>query len=603
MVSSRPDSVSNIHKRWTITRLNPSSYKISVSISIASAALIVTLSFLYGLDGMVKNYVVSLVYGLIAILALSFLDYLSLHGAPTNKISKMYHVAAFGNLLWLIVLAVGIAFDSLFGYKSDSDIYLLEGMLIVVGFRISIFTSVIGAGLVRAVCVSFIGPVLFLVILLTPSGFYDIVLKYSHALVISSFFVIWAVIWSILADKAGRPYVLSTFNLLQAFLSAWTEQKGDRMEEIVEARAEVKNVTSYIMKFYTNTSNQVEISLVIPGVHPGPFKPIGGSNLPYELLRIFSTRALVVHSASDHSFNIPSKNELTKYLNSFSTPFVFDMGSTCTEPIQIQEGGFIVTAIAFGRVCLIILSTRSQGMEDIPPEVASNLQDYASKLGFSKILAIDSHNAMGGPLSADDKHDLILCAREALDKIKVSVQYRFGVGFAAKYRFSGKDDKCIAEDNFHVQEKEDLGQGGLGVIAFEVMNKKYAIGWADSNNMENQVRAAVISDLKSHGFNMIEICTSDTHSTSGKRTRHGYYSLGSITSRKEIAGHYRQLAAESFAEIKRCSYRLLSVESNVKLMGKGQFDDYSQSLDRSMNLTKIFLAIAAAVAFTMLILT
>ena len=129
------------------------------------------------------------------------------------------------------------------------------------------------------------------------------------------------------------------------------------------------------------------------------------------------------------------------------------------------------------------------------------------------------------------------------------------------------------------------------------MNKKYAIGWADSNNMENQVRVAVISDLKSHGFNMIEICTSDTHSTSGKRTRHGYYSLGSITSRKEIAGHYRQLASESFAEIKRCSYKLLSVESNVKLMGKGQFDDYSQSLDRSMNLTKIFLAIKGCVLY------
>ena len=115
------------------------------------------------------------------------------------------------------------------------------------------------------------------------------------------------------------------------------------------------------MKFYTNTSNQLEISLVIPGVHPGPFKPIGGSNLPYELLRIFSTRALVVHNASDHSFNIPSKKELTNYLNSFSTPFVFDMGSICTEPIQIQEGDFIVTAIAFGRVCLIILLLDHKG--------------------------------------------------------------------------------------------------------------------------------------------------------------------------------------------------------------------------------------------------
>jgi len=143
----------------------------------------------------------------------------------------------------------------------------------------------------------------------------------------------------------------------------------------------------------------------------------------------------------------------------------------------------------------------------------------------------------------------------------------------------------------------------LGVIALEVRNKKYAIGWADSNNMESQVRSTVLSALKTQDINMIEICTSDTHSTSGKRTRHGYYSLGSITSREEIVEHYRQLTTESFAKIRECCFRLMSVESNVKLMGKGQFDDYSRSLDRSMNLTKIFFAIAAAVAFTMLIIT
>jgi putative membrane protein len=602
MVSSQPDSVSNIHKRWTITRLNPSTYKISVSITIASVALIVTLSFLYGLYGTERNYFVSLTYVITAALALSLLDYLSLRGAPTNKISKMYHIAAFGYLLWVVVLAAGIGFDSLFGYKSDSNIYLLEGMLVVVGFRISILTSVIGARLVRAIWVSFIGPVLFLLILLTPSVFYGIVAEYTNALLISSFFVVWAVIWSIMADKAGRPHVISTFNLLQAFLSAWTEQKGEMMEEIVESRAEEKDVRSYVLQFYPYPSNQAEISLVVPGVHPGPFKPIGGSNLPYELLRIFSSRALVVHSASDHSFNIPSKNELAKYLNSFSTPIVSDEGRTCTEPVQIQVEDFIVTAIAFGGLCLMLLSTRSLGMEDIPPEVASNIHDHATNLGFSKILAVDSHNIMGGPLSTDDQRHLIECARKALDKMKVAEQYQFGVGFAAKYHFGVQNDKPNAEE-FHIQDKEDLGQGGLGVIAFEVRNKKYAIGWADSNNMENQVRSTVLSALKTQGFNMIEICTSDTHSTSGKRTRHGYYSLGSITSREEIVGHYRQLTAESFAKIKDCSFRLMSVESNVKLMGKGQFDDYSRSLDRSMNLTKIFFVIAAAVAFTMLILT
>jgi putative membrane protein len=602
MVSSQQDSVSNIHKRWTITRLNPSTYKISVSVTIAAAALIVTLSFLYGLYVAERNYFVSLVYGITAAIALSLLDYLSLHGTPTNKISKMYHITAFGYLLWAVVLASGIGLDSLFGYKRDSNIYLLEGMLVVVGFRISILTSVIGARLVRAIWVSFIGPAFFLLILLTPSVFFGIVFEYTNALLISSFFVIWAVIWSIMADKAGRPHVLSTFSLLQAFLSAWTEQKGDRMEEIVESRAEEKDVKSYVLQFHPNASNQAVISVVVPGVHPGPFKPIGGSNLPYELVRIFSSRAIVVHSASDHSFNIPSKNELAKYLSSFSTPNVSDEGSTCTEPIQIQVEDFIVTAIAFGRICLIILSTRSLGMEDIPPEVSSNIHGHATNLGFSKILSVDSHNIMGRPLSGDTQRDLIECARKALDKVKVAEQYQFGVGFAAKYHFDVENYKHNAEE-YHIQDKEDLGQGGLGVIAFEVRNKKYAIGWADSNNMESQVRFTVLSALKTQGFNMIEICTSDTHSTSGKRTRHGYYSLGSITSGEEIVEHYRQLTAESYAKIKECSFRLMSVESNVKLMGKGQFDDYSRSLDRSMNLTKIFFAIAASVAFAMLVMT
>ncbi|HYY67655.1 MAG TPA: DUF2070 family protein, partial [Nitrososphaeraceae archaeon] len=522
MDNVRPDSITNIHKRWTITRLNPSSYKISIAVSLASAAIIITLSFLYGPNRTESNnYAVLLLYGISAILALSFLDYLSLYGTPTNKISKIFHVEGFGNLLWSVVLAGGIIIDPLFGHNTNPSKYLLEGMLVVVGFRIAIFRSVFGAGLMRAVGVSFLGPTLFMVILLSPWQFFNLIFQQPTSFIVGIFFVVWAIIWSIMADRAGRPYVLSTFNLLQAFLSAWTEQKGDKMEAIAEARAKNNHVTSYVMKFECIDVNQKEISLVIPGVHPGPFKPVGGSNLPYELLRIFSRRALVVHSASDHSLNIPSKSEMTKYLHSFSTPLAFASGYTCTEPLQIKRGGFIVTGIAFGSACLVILSA-SRGMEDVPTRVSSSLQDYASNLGFSKTLVIDSHNAMGGPLSYDDQRDLIVCAREILDKIKDSRQYRFGVGFASHYRQTCRNDGKHVENIHRFHGMEDLGPGGLAVIALEVMNKKYVIGWADSNNMESQVRDAVLSNLKSHGFYMLEVCTSDTHFTSGKRTRHGY---------------------------------------------------------------------------------
>jgi putative membrane protein len=596
MVSAQQDSVTNIHKRWSITRLNPSSYKISLSISIAFAALIITLHFLYGSTNKDNNFLSSLFYGVSVVLAASFLDYINLGGTPLNKISKVFHVSAFGNLLWFTTLGAGLAIDSLSGVYGSFNIYLLEGMFITTGFRLAIFTSVFGSGLIRAVGVSLVEPLIFTLVVLTPSQLYDTILQHSAIFIFSSFFVFWAVLWSILADKAGRPHVLSTFNLLQAFLSAWTEQNGAKMEEIVEARAKNRRIKSYVLKFISTGISQRDLSVVIPGVHPGPFKPIGGSNLPYELFRFFRKSAIVVHGASDHSFNIPSKNELEKYLFSFNGATVSNTGSTCTDVVQIKRARFVVTGISFGGVVLIMLSTTSGGMEDVSAEVTSNLQEYACYLGFSKALVADSHNAMGGPLSAEEQHSLISCAKEALDNIKSSPQHQFSVGFSTSIN-RGTETKLQAES------REDLGQGGLAVLAIKVNDQKYAIGWADSNNIESHIRASVLSNLGIRGFNMVEICTSDTHSTSGKRTKQGYYPLGSMTNIKEIIDQLERLTADSFNDFKECSFSLLSVDSEIKVMGKGQFDDYSKALDRSMNLTKIFLGIAGSVAFSILLLT
>ncbi|MGI8834631.1 MAG: DUF2070 family protein, partial [Nitrososphaeraceae archaeon] len=274
------------------------------------------------------------------------------------------------------------------------------------------------------------------------------------------------------------------------------------------------------------------------------------------------------------------------------------IGCTCTEPVQVKKGPFTVTGIAFGNISVVILSMPSRGMEDVPVEVSSNLQEYARNLGFSNTLVVDSHNAMGSALSNEEQQNLILCARETLDQIKVSARYQFAVGFASSAR-RGED----SNDNIHIENREDMGQGGLAVIAIEVNKKRYAIGWADSNNMDRQIRDGVLADLNSQGFNMIEVCTSDTHSTSGKRTRLGYYPLGSISDVVEIAKVFGKLAQEAFADIEGCCFELLSVESNIKVMGKGQFDDYSMALDRAMKITKIFLAISTGMALSMLLVT
>jgi putative membrane protein len=102
---------------------------------------------------------------------------------------------------------------------------------------------------------------------------------------------------------------------------------------------------------------------------------------------------------------------------------------------------------------------------------------------------------------------------------------------------------------------------------------------------------------------MLELCSSDTHSTSGKRTRNGYFALGTTSSANDIAEAYIQLCAKAAERAARSTFELASAQSTIKVMGKQQFEDYSSALDRSMTVTKIFVAITVATYIAMLVLS
>ena len=85
------------------------------------------------------------------------------------------------------------------------------------------------------------------------------------------------------------------------------------MERFTESRSEQQIVKTLIGRFTNNMGDPVNI--ILPDIHPGPFNPIGGSNLPYVLFTAFSRKAIVLHSISDHSLNIPSKSELDRVRN------------------------------------------------------------------------------------------------------------------------------------------------------------------------------------------------------------------------------------------------------------------------------------------------
>ncbi|HZB81091.1 MAG TPA: DUF2070 family protein [Nitrososphaera sp.] len=587
MLAPQRDDVSNIHRRWSVTRINPSSSKLSYSIWIACAVIIVSVSHLYNLQASITGLIVYIPLSLASLVGSHFLDYLALRGTPLHKFSKIAHVSAFANVFWSLTVLLGVAADLVFS-KSPSTDYIVAGMLLAVGFRIGLFISVIGASTLRGVLVAFIQPLIFFFAFMPPSS-YNLIATQSYAgFLFGAVLLIIGIVWTIMADRAGRPGVKSTFGLLRAFLIAWSDNRVDMIEELIESRARDNIITTKVIRFLFADS---QAAIVLPEVHPGPFSMVGGSDLPYVLYKRFSKRALVMHSVSDHSLNIPSKKELEKYVKDLGRMNTKEKGDTCTVPVQVRINNSTSTGIAFGNSAIVMLSLAPAGMEDIPRSVSNELESFGSTIGFSDVLVVDCHNAMGKHLNDSDRNDLIASAKQCLDQLRMGPQMHFKVGFAS-----------LDDIDHKMEPTEELGHGGLAVLVISIENKNYAIGWADSNNMENKARNRIVSKINDNAT-MLEICSSDTHSTSGKRTREGYFALGTTTNPDEIAKVYIKLCSKALEIAAGSTFELSSAHSAIKVMGKEQFEDYSSALDRSVGVTKVFLAITVASFIAMLVLS
>lgn len=592
------DSVSNIHRRWSLTRINFSSYKISLTISIVSSLVIILVfDHFYLLVNLIQLAVFTIT-GISFLIFSYFLDLFLLRKTPVNKISKILHVSAFSNLLWLLILILGYITFIIFQKDLPPKEYLLEGMMLAIGLRIGIFTSVFGANLLQAIKTAIIQPIVFLFLIIPSSIFIEIffdVVAISFGLILIGL----GIGWTILADRAGRPNLQSTFALLQAFLSAWTENKVENIEKILLSKSNNELVGTDIVKF---TNKHHNLYWVLPNIHPGPFKEIGGSNLPYQIYNYFSQKAVVFHTPSDHSLNIPSKGEVLEYLKSLSnTQKTLDQGSTCSIPIQIKNKKATVTGIIFDNTPILMLSFAPYGMEDIPEEISKELKKYSKNEGFKRLFIIDSHNAMGKKIGKSENEELLVAGKTCLKILKKSPQYSFKIGLSNTNEIKN-----------HIVFGEDIGKSGLSIILIDVNknddnnsnhNNQYVIGWADSNNMESGLREYIIKFLGQKGIRMLEICSSDTHENSGFRTSEGYYPFGHITKFETIADHYYKLIELAYKKLEVYGFEVFHIVSTVKVMGTNQFQDYSNALDKAMNLTKKFLIITFGVILLMLIVT
>lgn len=561
------DDVSNIHNRFSLTLINPASHYFSLIGSLAIATVIVATVYL-GYIG--SDEIWFRILGVIGALALTQL--IDKQFTRKKEYSKSLHASLFGNMLWIAVLLMGLL-ASVVLVRDASLFFVTYGMFLFASFRIGIFTTTLGASIRKAWAICMVQPLAMFLVMI-PYDMWNSMLTNPMAIGFGAVFLIIASVWSVLTDRAGRPGMESTHKTIQAYLAS---QGNDftEAEEIIEQRSYKTKVSTSQIRL-RSSNGDTEFRMVLPEIHPGPYHPVGGSNIPYLIYKNLDSSAMIMHSISDHSLNLPSKNEVENYLKNLDKSIVKEEGLVCTEPVTVQINKARVTGLLFGNNPLLFLSLSPHGMEDIPNYMKKEIEQYAKNRNYVRILIVDCHNAMGDEISKVDGEDMLKAAKSCLDSLITKDSHPIEFGYANS-------------DSMDVWT-EDLGMGGLGIVCLKINGKKFFLGWADANNMENGVREKIVENFAKQGYQLLEICTSDTHYAPVKaRNRNGYYQLGLITGAEKLSKWFLEIA--NYAESKTASakFEILENETDVKIMGLGIYEDYSKALDNSLKITKGFM--------------
>ena len=561
------DDVSNIHNRFSLTLVNPGSKYFSLVGSLV-VGIVIVLATYFGYLNLEFNefwYKIPMVLGMMAVMQL-----LDVKFAKKKEYSKSLHSSLFGNMLWVVTILMGIL-ASIVLSKETSLFFITFGMILFASFRIGLYTTTLGASLKKAWAISFIQPLAMFLVLI-PQESWIPMLTNPIALGYGFTFLIIATAWSIVTDRAGRPGMKSTHKTIQAYLASQGNDVSDAEELMGEHATETKVGT---LQIRFSSDDETKFTMVLPEIHPGPYHPVGGSNIPYLIYKNLSSSAMVMHSISDHALNLPSRNEVDNYLKNLQNFEIKEEGIKCTEPVIVQINKARVTGMLFGNNPLLLLSLSPHGMEDIPSYMKKEIEQYGNNRNFTKIMTVDCHNAMGEEISKEDGEDMLKAAKSCLDSLITKESFPIELGYA------NTNDMDVWT--------EDLAKGGLGITCLKINNKKYFLGWADANNMENGIREKIIEKFFNEGYNLLEICTSDTHYASVKaRNRNGYYQLGLITSGDKLSKWFIEIAQNAESKIKTAKYEILENETKVRVMGQSIYEDYSKALENSLKITKMF---------------
>jgi len=366
--------------------------------------------------------------------------------------------------------------------------------------------------------------------------------------------------------------------LFRAFLADWMENLDEPIENVLEELGVESEHSVDILIFKTSNS---KTAIVVPYIHPGPFKNVGSSSLPWSIQsfteKLFECEAVAVpHGISTHVYNLTSKKYVPRVLEALSSLKPEFNISKSSKPVRVSSGSAQAICQSFNGVAFLALTLAPNPMEDIPLKVKTILEAYGRSLGFKSVIVVDAHNSFSWDVhSMDDDvtEALIEAGKMALHMVSKAELSRFKLGFSKRHIYG-------------YGVKDGIGPGGVVLHLFVVEDSLYAYVTIDGNNMVSGLREKIVQKLKEIGVSDAEVFTTDTHMVNAIILDRGYNPIGEAVDEKSIIQSVLEAFKEAYSRLEWASaYYGEATVSGLKVLGDG-LSKLLESLESSVKKAK-----------------
>ena len=496
---------------------------------------------------------------------------------------RMFGLTMAANILWALPTVIGAAVSWLGHAHQASLNEFILGACLAWSFELLVINGAFVSSTAKSLVVAAVQPGVTVLLVLS---FIKLGTSQTYAALLGLVVLAVTTIFMLRFKRfktEGRG--IDSLQTFQSFLKSWVSHNPADLEGHFSKYSHEEPVSTRIV--VATGSNQV--ALVLPGVHPGPFYPVGSYNvseLIFSELRQDGIAAMVLHGPGGHERNLPT-NELTKKYAASIANSTREVGQApkfekIRGPKKLQLGKSTVTTIGFGDNIIAFLSNAPYNTDDLEPRIFDEALSAAKEMGV-ELMLVDAHNSIGGANCDSPRLDW----KAVISDNKSVPEEDFQIGIAHS-----------SELEFH--HGSDISDGGVTALVFKKRNSTSALITSDSNNAIVGLRQSVADALGKQGVELLELCTSDTHNSAARqRTDRGYNALGEESDRDMLVSTILKLEKMAKARLSGGRVSTISSQVTLPLIGDQSINDFATLTKQAIDFTKSYAAAAFVVTLAM----